>query len=92
MERKDARPPGLARSLCYHVSIHLKCFEGRGNVYLFNRRIVLSTCLTAESAVFGRKTAFELGVTRSAALSAASAVGAPGSTVLSAMVEMCIER
>jgi hypothetical protein len=90
VERKAERPPGLARSLRCHVSIHLRYFEGRGHLYLFNRKIVLSTCLTAESALFGTKTALELGVTRSAALSAASAVGAPGSTVLSAMIEVCI--
>jgi hypothetical protein len=60
-------------------------------VHLFNRKTVLSTCFKAESAVLGTETAFELGMTRSAALSAASAVGAPGSTVLSAMIEACIE-
>ena len=94
MERKAARPPGLARSLGYRISSHLGCFEGWGSMHLFNRKTVLSTCFKAESAVLGTETAFELGVTRSAALSAASAasaVGAPGSTVLSAMIEACIE-
>jgi hypothetical protein len=91
VERKAARPPGLARSLGYRISSHLGYFERWGSVHLFNRKTVLSTCFKAESAVLGTETAFEPGVTRLAALSAASAVGAPGSTVLSAMIEACIE-
>lgn len=88
MERKAERPPGLARSLRYRVSIDGCESKREGHGYLFRRKMVLSTCLTAESALFGTETELELGVTRSAALSAASAVGAPGSTVLSAMVEV----
>jgi hypothetical protein len=92
VERKEDRPPGLERSLSYLISFRADGIDAKGSVYLFRRNRVVSTCLTAESTLFGAETALEVGVTRSAALSAASAVGAPGSTVLSAMVEVCIEE
>ena len=49
--------------------------------YLFNRRIVLSTCFMAESALLGAS--MVLGAARSAALSAACGVDAPSCSVFS---------